>query len=234
MTLHYLVKSIVGSQAHDLASPESDIDYRGVFVQPTLERCNPFIKSIETEWIEGKDDNTSFEVGKFLFEATKSNPTTLEVFKGISSEILDDSAKNDAWGQDLLSLFPYVWSSKGVYEASRGYGHNQRTKMLDNKDGRYHKYAVAWLRTIYNAHELLMTGDFKMSVLNTPIKDTAIRWKACLSVVNPDRMLNPGEVIDICSHWEEKLDLAFARNPDKTTDVAAVSDFITALRKDYV
>ncbi len=57
-----ILKVVVGSQAHGLATPESDFDYRGVFVVPTAEILSLNGTTKTTNWIEGKDDDTSWEL----------------------------------------------------------------------------------------------------------------------------------------------------------------------------
>jgi predicted nucleotidyltransferase len=69
-----LLKVLVGSRAHKLHTETSDYDYRGVFVVPTEDFLKIGIaKPQQTSWIEGDIDDTSWEIGKFLFLATKCN-----------------------------------------------------------------------------------------------------------------------------------------------------------------
>jgi Predicted nucleotidyltransferase. len=53
-----------------------------------------------TTWIEGKEDNTSWEIGHFLHLATKCNPTILETF-------LAPVVETTPWGDELRALFPF-------------------------------------------------------------------------------------------------------------------------------
>lgn len=231
-----ILKVIVGSQAHGLATFESDTDYRGVFVQSAKERLNPFSKPIDTQWFEKSGtaggtvtDDTSTEVGKFLFEATKSNPTTLEVFKGTNVV----NGAYGAWGISLQELFPHVWSSKGVYEAFTGYGRNQRTKMLDDRDGKAGKFAVAWLRTLYNAAELLRFGTFELSVIGTPIEKVTRMWKtghSQLTKPGKDVRLTNGEVIDTCAEYEGIASYAYETMPPKETEFEPLIDYLDYTR----
>lgn len=109
-----LLKVVVGSQAHGLAGPTSDYDYRGVFAVPTVELLKIGGEDIKhTAWIEGKDDDTSWEIGKFLFLATKCNPTILEAF-------LAPVVHADPFSEELRSFFPSVWNSIGVKNAFIG------------------------------------------------------------------------------------------------------------------
>lgn len=210
-----ILKVLVGSKAHGLATPESDNDYRGVFVQPTTELLKIGGVTQQTSWIEGKEDDTSWEIGKFLLMATKCNPTIMEVFKAPLIE-----ANN--YGQALRNLFPYVWNSRYVMDAYVGYGLNQRKKFLDRVDGREHKYACAYLRSLYNGWELLSTGTFSMDLSKTPIYSVAKRFK------NGDYKM--GEVIDQCMYWDDRVKEAYKLNPDKKTDLNKVNEFLLQVR----
>ncbi len=213
--MNNILKVLVGSQAHGLATPESDNDYRGVFVVPTIEILSLGSTARTTSWIEGKDDDTSWEIGHFLNMATKCNPTILEVF-------LAPVISGTAEGEYLRALFPFVWNSADVMNAFIGYGLNQRKKFLDNKDVRPSKYAVAYLRTLYQAWELLSTGTFTIKVSETEVGETLRRWKQGGWTV--------GEVMQLCVEWEQKVKDAYKQNPDKKTDIQRVNSFLLETR----
>ena len=67
-----ILKTVVGSRAHGLANPDSDYDYRGVFIAPTSELLKLNVRVKDTKWIEGNKDDTTYEIGKFLFSISKS------------------------------------------------------------------------------------------------------------------------------------------------------------------
>lgn len=213
-----ILKVIVGSRAHGLSTPESDFDYRGVFLNSTSEILKIGGSIQQTSWIEGKDDDTSWELSHFLFLATKCNPTILEVF--LAPEVENTLTPE---GEALRALFPYIWNSKGVHDAFMGYGFNQRKKFLDDKDKRAAKYAAAYLRTLYQAQELLSTNTFTVRIADTPIGDTVSKWKFGDFTV--------GEVMQTCSDWQGKVEQAYAANPDKQTDVDKINDFLLNIRK---
>lgn len=219
-----ILQVLVGSRAHGLATPDSDWDYRSVFVVPTDElfKIGGYIGG-DVRWIEhGKartDDDTGWEVGKFLFLATKSNPTILEVFK---APIIESSN----WGLEMRELFPYIWSSQAVRDAFIGYGLNQRKKFLDEKDNRSPKYAVSYLRVLYNAWELLTTGTFTIEVVNTSIGDILKQWKSGNYTV--------GEVMDLCFKWGKIVEEVYDNLPTKhQTDLKPINDFLVRLRREH-
>ena len=106
-----------------------------------------------------------------------------------------------------------------------GYGLNQRKKFFDNKDQRAPKYAAAYLRTLYNAYELLSTGTFNVNLTQTPIYETVKNFK--------NGIYTPGEVINECFKWETEVLKAYKQNPDKKTDVEPVNEFLLKVRKEF-
>lgn len=213
-----ILKVIVGSQAHGLATPESDFDYRGVFVVPTAEILKLGNIKQNTNWIEGTDDDTSWEIGHFLNLATHCNPTILETF-------LAPIKESTPWGLSLTTLFPYIWNSTDVMNAFIGYGLNQRKKFLEGKDGRPHKFAAAYLRSLVNGWELLETGTFTVRIADLPIGETVRRFK------NGDYTV--GEVIQTCWDWETKVRKAYKKNPDHKPDLEKINEFLLKVRKEF-
>ncbi len=213
----YILRCIVGSQAHGLATPESDTDYRGVFAVPTTEilKVNAKIKS--TNWVEGKEDNTSWEIGHFLNMAVHCNPTILEVFAAPVVEI-------DKWGEMLRDIFPSVWNSKGVMDAFCGYGLNQRKKMLEDKDRRANKYAVAYLRVLAQAEHLLLTGEMMVNFGGHEVFETLKSWRFA------GDNLDFGEVVNVTKEWEENVCRAFEQCK-QVPDVDKVNEFLLRYRK---
>ena len=219
---YQILKVIVGSQAHGLATPESDYDYRGVFVIPTTELLKLGGHKEQTNWIEGKEDNTSWEIGHFLNMAVHSNPTILETFLAPS---IPTPIQNANFSMELRELFPYVWNSNDVMNAFIGYGRNQRKKFLDNKDNREAKYATANLRVLYNAYEILTTGTFSSNMKETPIFETLKRYR--------NKEYKMGEVMQTCYDWENKVKEAFEKNPKKETNLEPVNEFLLKVRKNF-
>lgn len=217
-----IFKATVGSQAHGLATPESDFDFRGVFIVPTREILSLGSTTRTTNWIEGKDDDTSWEIAHFLHLATKCNPTILEVFLSPIAEVADDMK---LWMEELRALFPYIWNSQYVRDAFIGYAHNQRKKLLDGKDIRPHKYAAAYLRVLYNAKELLETGTFNVNIGSTEFGEYVRKVK------NKDPNISLGDIINRCQTLEQEVRDAFDRNPNKETDFEKVNDFLLKVRQ---
>jgi predicted nucleotidyltransferase len=213
-----LLKVIVGSQAHGLANADSDFDYRGVFVVSTSDILKIGGSVSHTSWFEGNDDDTAWEIGKFLLMATKCNPTVLETFIAPEKETSEFSA-------EIRDLFPHVWNSNDVKNAFVGYGLNQRKKFFDDKDKRAPKYACSYLRVLYNAWQLLSTGTFSVSLVGSPVFELCKKFKAGDYKV--------GEVIQNCFEWETKVLQAYKQNPDKKTNIEPVNELLLKIRQHY-
>ena len=209
---------LVGSHAHGLALSTSDVDKRGVFVQPTTSLLKLGSVKQETRWLEGAVDDTAWELYRFLFLASKSNPSILEVFLGPILFSTDD-------GDELRSLFPFLWTSHAVYDAFLGYSLAQRKKFLENKDNRSAKYASAYLRTLYWGWELLNIGTFTVHIADTEVGQSVAQYKAGIYTI--------GEVIQTCHIWEEKLKEAYSANKNHEQNLAPVNDFLIRMRKKY-
>lgn len=167
-----ILTTLVGSKAHGLDTKDSDTDVRGIFIVPTSEIVKLGGHISQTSWVEGEDkDATSYELAKFLFMAMKSNATVLEVLHGpaiVETEL----------SKELKSLFPYMWSSKGVLEAFRGYSLNQRKKFLEDKDNRTWKYAVAYIRVLLLGIELLRNNTLTVNTKQQTqiLQDLDVAW----------------------------------------------------------
>lgn len=224
-----ILKVVVGSQAHGLATPESDFDYRGVFLVPTSEiLALGQTKIQQTQWIEGKDDDTSWELGHFLNLATHCNPTILETFLAPEpwdfNQAQESSPQQREYARELRALFPHIWNSVDVRNAFVGYGLNQRKKMLDEKDKRPNKYAAAYLRVLYNCYQLLTEGIFSVNLKDTPVYNTVKRFK--------ENDFTMGEVIDACREWQKRIEGAFDKLPEKKADLRPVNNFLLKVRKE--
>jgi len=237
-----ILRVLVGSRCHGVHRPDSDYDYRSVFVQPTCKMLSLKQKPAQSHWnIDNNTgiDETGHEIGKFLMMAAKSNPTVLEVFKAPrvdSNNVLTTQLEAttttkieaDDWmlGSELRALFPYVWSSKAVMNAFIGYGINQQKKMLQRQDKRAKAHAVAYLRVLYQGYMLLSSDKLPVHVVNTIIGPYLLKWKY-------DDPLDVGEVINICLKWQERVKLAYEERPDKVTNYEPLDEFLLKVRRNY-
>jgi hypothetical protein len=216
--MHTILKVLIGSQAHGLAGPESDADYRSVYVIPTEHMFRLGFKSPGTRMAKGLEDETSWEVGPFLTLATNCHPLILET-------LVAPIVAADRWGEELRTLLPALWSPQRAYEAYLGYASNQRRKFLDKKEGRPAKYAVAYLRTLYNLCELLEFGTLTMRVIDTPIGRTLADIKG--------GAIRTGEVIDLAEYWTNECTKRLAHSRHEPNP-KAVDEYLVRLRRAFM
>ena len=211
---HTILKVLVGSHAHGLASEESDRDYRRVYVIPTEDMFQLGFKYPATQWTKGDGDETAWEIGQFLLLATQGHPLILET-------LLAPVITADEWGEQLRLLLPAMWSPQKAFEAFTNYANNQRTKFLDKKDGRPAKYAAAYIRVLYNLCELLASGSFQIRVEVSPAGEQLAHIK--------NGQYRLGEVMD----WGEELTqraqqlTAACRNE---SDLPGINAFLVGIR----
>lgn len=51
--MRFILSTVVGSRLHGTANPDSDWDYRGVFIAPLEDIISPFREAKDTHWVEG-------------------------------------------------------------------------------------------------------------------------------------------------------------------------------------
>jgi len=215
---HTILKVLVGSHAHGLASKESDRDYRRVYVIPTEDLFQLGFKYPGTQWTKEDGDETAREVGQFLLLATQGHPLVLET-------LLAPVITADTWGEQLRELLPALWSPQKAFEAFTNYANNQRTKLLEKKDGRPAKYAAAYIRILFNLCELLASGSFHIRVVDTPAGERLARIK--------DGQYRLGEVMD----WGEELTRQAQQLTSKCrdeSDLPRINTFLVAIRRAFL
>lgn len=166
--MEIIAKVVVGSRLHDTADENSDWDYRGIFKYPLKETLSPFRNLKNTNWIEGDQDNTSYELRDFCKLATKGNATILEVF--FSDKVIETSDIHKEMQENWLKFM----NTQNFIAASRGYATNQYKKALSyddlgvNQQLRTAKFVIAFLRVMWQCEEYLKTGIFRCSLKTCP------------------------------------------------------------------
>lgn len=213
-----MLKVLVGSQAHGLAGPESDQDFRSVFVLPTIELFRVGFKYQGTRMMKEEADETAWEIGHFLFLALQGHPLALET-------LLAPVVMMDDWGAELRQLFPHLWSAQNAYDSFLNYCENQRKKMLEKKDGKPAKYAAAYLRVLFNLCELLERGTFNVRIAETPLGETVRKIKS--------GQYRVGEVIDLGEYWTEEATRRLKSSLHRARPDLA-DEFLITLRKAFL
>jgi predicted nucleotidyltransferase len=218
MDKQILIKVIVGSRLHNLYNDTSDIDYRGIHISPLRDILSPYKQVKNTTWIEGDEDNTSYELTEFCKMATQGNPTILEIL--FSDKIINQ----DPSIKDLLENRHKFLDSSRIYEAAKGYAHNQYNKMnLFTPDVRTSKFAVAYLRTLWQTCEFLETGILPCEVTG---EMREFLYKVKYTPVDEFSLLVP-ELTKLFTEYQVKMATVYARNNDKfKPDLAWIEEYI--------
>jgi uncharacterized protein len=167
-----LTKVLVGSRLHGLGNEDSDYDWRGIHITPLRFKLSPFRKNTDTIWIEGDQDNTSYELDQFCKLLTKGNATALEVL--FSDQIKETSPQADQMRANWLKFF----DTDAFVQSSRGYAQNQYNKMqLFDPDQRTPKFAVAYIRVLWQCEQMLLTGEFPCQISDQGLKDFLMKVK---------------------------------------------------------
>jgi len=213
-----LTKVVVGSRLHGLAGPDADYDYRGIHIHPLKDVLSPFKKIKNTDWIEGDVDNTSYELAEFCKDATRGNATILEVL--FSDYIVETSRVAD----ELRANWKRLFDTDAFVLASRGYAHNQYNKMqLFEPDNRTPKFAVAYIRVLWQCQEMLRTGTFPCRIHDPEIADFLKRIK-----FTPPESFTPlvPELTEKFMLMQQKVTDAYAKAEKVKPDINWIEEFI--------
>jgi hypothetical protein len=221
-----ILRVLVGSRAHNLHEEDSDFDYRGVFVIPTVDLLALGKNVKNTNWVEGKIDDTSWEVGHFLFMATKCNPNILDVFRVKS---LHELPMEDAlFGSSLQKLWPHILSRRAVRDAFLGYSHNQFKKMMDQEavdTPRVWKFGVTYLRALAGGIELLQTGGYTLYTYGP--------WRDFLKHVRAGEV-SRGVIIDKAVELQADIHRAYSETVlPEAPNLEAVNEYLLDVRQFY-
>ncbi len=220
-----LTKVLVGSRLHGLHTDSSDYDYRGVHIHSLRDVLSPFTQLKNTSWVEGDEDNTSYELADFCKQAVHGNATILEVF--FSNKIIETSPIIEKMREN----WPKFIDSKKFVAASRGYAHNQWNKFYNFEDvggngqQRTAKFAVAFLRVMWQCEQFLLTGEFKCNLEESDLYPLLKKIKP-LSV-QEIRPLVP-EIVSAMGDMDRRVSVAMASSKfmDMTPDIKWIEEFI--------
>jgi predicted nucleotidyltransferase len=220
-----LTEVLVGSRLHGLHTEQSDYDYRGIHIHELKEVLSPFKTLKNTGWIEGDIDNTSYELADFCKQAVHGNATILEVF------FSDKIEKTSPIAEEMRTNWQKFIDAHKFVAASRGYAHNQWNKFYNFEDvggngqQRTAKFAVAFLRVMWQCEQFLLTGEFKCNLEGSDLYPLLKKIKP-LSV-KQIRPLVP-EIVTAMGDMDRRVSVAMADSPYMTMkpDIEWIEEFI--------
>jgi len=141
-----------GSHAYGTSIPESDVDYRGLFVAPRI-YTTPF-HTIEQYTAPKPEDRVLYEVSKFMKLVADQNPNIIELLWVDDEDIHFRTPVYDY----LRSQREMLLSSKCKYTYS-GYAHAQIKKMKTKHSNiRYHEE--------FNELMLALSSEYKAGTID--------------------------------------------------------------------
>lgn len=159
-----ILSVVVGSTAYGLATPESDIDLRGVYVAPTQQVLGLFPPKETIDQVQ--PDICYHEVEKFIRLALKCNPSILEMLYMPEYVELTEEGR-------LLTANRSKFLSNTVFAAYGGYAIAQIKKLNERGDSfsaavrhRYAKHARHCFRLLSQGRQLLGSGELTVKVTN--------------------------------------------------------------------
>lgn len=220
-----LTQVVVGSRLHGLENENSDYDYRGIHMHPLKEVLSPFRHLKNTSWIEGDEDNTSYELADFCKQAVHGNATILEVF------FSDKIVKTTPLADEMREHWQKFMDTEKFIQASRGYAHNQWNKFYNFESAgikgqeRTAKFAIAFLRVMWQCEQFLLTGEFKCSVKESDLYPLLQKIKPM--TVEEIQPYLP-EIVAAMSEMNMRVSVAESksRHKDMKPDINWIEEFI--------
>lgn len=164
-----ILEGVTGSTAYGLATENSDVDIKGVYLLPTREVLKMKFDPQHTTVDHVNPDWVYHEVGKFMKLVVSGNPTVTELL------YLEEYTHLSPVGQMLIDNRDAFLSTKSVMNAYRGYAFSQAKKLnnrteqgLDGYDSalknRFAKHTRHCFRLLMQARQLLETGTLDVRV----------------------------------------------------------------------
>jgi hypothetical protein len=223
---------IVGSTAHGLSGPDSDVDQLGVF-QMSVERLTGLYPPTESQLsvVQTKPDITLHEVGKLCRLLLKANPSVTELL-WLPEDLYE---VRQPLGDYLLSIRSSFLSARAVRNAYFNYARDQFTRMGEPRpkatigDPDPDAEAKKLKQQKKNARHILRLLDQGLHLYRT--------GELIVRVDDPKRYFDFGEdvVADpaIAKEHLAAAELAFDRQPSalpEEPDEALVGEWLLAVR----
>ncbi len=112
-----------GSQAYGLATPESDLDIKGIAIPPENYFLSPFNRFEQAEGKSEKCEYAIYDIRKFISLAADCNPNIIEVLWTDDSSIIEESSEGKLLrkyrGQFLSTKARYTFSGYAIAQLKR-------------------------------------------------------------------------------------------------------------------
>jgi hypothetical protein len=161
-----LLEGIAGSTAYGLSRPGSDLDYIGIYVEPTRNflGLHPPSRERATRKGRGGADGTFHEIGKSMTLMLACNPHALEILW------LDNYTHSTGFGWELIALRDCFLSAQNVRDRYFEYARGQLKRLVNSGrfagslETRREKHARHTMRILWQGYELYTTGTLPIRV----------------------------------------------------------------------
>lgn len=164
-----ILEGVTGSTAYGLATENSDVDIKGIYLLPTSEVLSLGFNPQGTTKDHTDPDWVYHEVGKFMKLVIAGNPTVNELLW------LEDYTILTPIGQMLIDNRKLFLSTKAVMNAYSGYAKGQAERLarrtaqgMEGYDSslknRFAKHTRHCFRLLLQARQLLETGELTVRV----------------------------------------------------------------------
>lgn len=225
--MNLLLEGVVGSVAYGLDTERSDVDYAGIYVEPTTNLLGLHPPSREHATRKGRDgaDATYHEVGKAMGLMISCNPTASEVLW------LPRYLHATPFGQELVSLRSDFLSATRVRDAFFGYATSQFHRLIDRGGPqgapatRREKHARHTRRVLWQGYELYTTGVLPIRV---PDPEAYFEFGRRIAA-DPEARL----AVELIAEYDAKFDAATPALPDQPNE-APLEDFLQRVRRAHL
>lgn len=212
---------LIGSQAHGLARPDSDFDYREVYYAPTVEHLKlPVRDRPKLAWSTDSkftDDVAGWEVEQLLDMVMSGHPNAVEL---MFAPLVEQTSE----GESLRELRPHLLASGKFLPSTLGYAKNCRNKLLDHTQRhRQTKWKTTFLRILFAGRDFLKTGAF-------PIVVDDQEWGPVVRAAMRDE-LSVGDVVDITDGLIQELEQLTGIVVPAEPDIEKVNEWLLAFRE---
>lgn len=164
-----ILEGVVGSTAYGLATENSDVDIKGVYLLPTSTVLGINFDAAHTTIQRTEPDEVYHEVGKFMKLVAGGNPTVSELLW------LEDYIVLSPIGKLLVENREIFLSTPAILNAYRGYALGQAMKLskrqaegMEGYDSalknRFSKHTRHCFRLLLQCRQLLETGQLTVKV----------------------------------------------------------------------
>lgn len=222
-----MLEGVVGSTAYGLATPSSDIDYAGIYVEPTANLLGLHPPSRERATKKGRSgaDATYHEIGKSMALMLSCNPTAMEILW------LESYTATTDFGLELIGLRDCFLSAKRVRDAFFGYGTAQLKRLTErgrfqgSLETRREKHARHVMRLLAQGFELYTTGSLPIRVADPEVYHEFGRTCA----QDPEAKA----AVALVTEYSQKFDAARTVLPEHP-DEAPLEDFLQRVRRAHL